>query len=64
MAEIRRFVGTCDVCGQELTLEWDFAAGIIDWWIEDDGSRGTWIRHPEGADPRCDSIFSHVTEVV
>lgn len=58
-----RFKGTCDVCGEDITLEWDYANGIIDIGVEGDEPNVrtfTWIRHIGGPKPDCDRISSRV----
>jgi hypothetical protein len=55
------FEGTCDVCGQTITFDFDYdTQGIIDSWIDED-SWGTWIRHIGGPDPNCSRYSSQVT---
>lgn len=67
MSEMTHFEGTCDICGEPISLDWDFAGpGVIDIGIDGDLVY-TWIRHyataPEGANPDCAKYFSTVYEV-
>jgi hypothetical protein len=60
----RRFEGTCDVCGDPISLEY-LDGDVVG--ITDEGRVYTWRRHystaPEGANPDCARYFSVVYEV-
>ena len=62
MAKIYIFEGTCDVCGGALRMEYDPLSGVVDTWVEEDGTWGTWIRHIANKDvnPDCDRYSSRV----
>lgn len=67
MSEMRHFEGTCDVCGEPISLDWDMTQGVIDYLIEDN-LMVTWVRHyataPPEANPECAIYSSRVYEVV
>jgi hypothetical protein len=68
MADWRRFEGTCDVCGDPISLDYNFRKhGVIDVAFTDDGTVYTWIRHfataPADANPDCAVYSSRVYEV-
>lgn len=68
MSEIRRYEGTCDVCGAPISTEVDSNVGfILDIAYTDEGRAFTWIRHyataPEGANSDCAVYSSRVYEV-
>lgn len=60
------FEGTCDVCGEPLTMDFDFETrGLIDYGYTEDNVMYTWRRHGrEGPiQPACDIYSSTVYEV-
>lgn len=63
MTGVEHFEGTCDVCGEDISLDWDYTNGIIDIGIDDEPNVRpyTWIRHypkaPPEANPDC-AIYS------
>lgn len=61
---MKRYEGTCDTCGEPISLEHDDGPGnVIDIGVDGD-SVFTWIRHPSGAHPDCGYYFSRVYEVL
>jgi hypothetical protein len=71
ITDMRRFEGTCDVCGADIALDHDPSQGIIDigYDVETSGEWHiyTWMRHyataPPGANPDCAVYSSRVDEV-
>lgn len=53
------YAGTCDACGEDITLEHDNTQGLLDHWVDEKGA-GTWIRHIGGPKPDCNLISSRV----
>lgn len=60
---IKYYAGTCDVCGESITLAFDHSKGIIDIGIGDDDRPYTWVRHLEGTDPNCKIYSSRVYQL-
>lgn len=58
--EVMHFEGTCDVCGDPISLDWHWKFGIIDYGFDNE-VMFTWMRHyataPAGANPNC-AIYS------
>ena len=64
MAGVMRFEGTCDVCGETISLEIDPIRDGVDYGITGDGRVYTWVRHyataPPDANPDCAVYSSRV----
>ena len=61
---IQKYEGTCDVCGELISMEHDRNVdGIIDYAVTDEGQEYTWIRHIAGKNPDCSVYSSRVYEV-
>lgn len=58
------FEGICDVCGEAISMSWNWADGIIDYGFDENMQMFTWVRHyaiaPLGANPDCAAYSSRV----